>query len=153
MWNHAQAPRPADALASRQLYGITLEDADGHAQSLSQWRGKILVVNFWATWCAPCVAEMPDLDKLQQEYSERNVAIIGIGIENRDRVRQFRDRLGLRMTLLAGGFDSLGLARSFGDDQGVLPYTALLSADGRLLKAHAGALGAGQLRQWLDATQ
>lgn len=145
-------PRSAGTLASEQLYALHLEDADGHTQALSQWKGKSLVVNFWATWCAPCVAEMPELDKVQQQYAGRNVAIIGIGVETRDRVRQFRDRLGLHMTLLAGGYDSLALARAFGDDAGVLPYTALLSADGRLTRTHSGALPAGQLQAWLGPT-
>jgi len=152
-WYRAQLPGPIDAQASRGLYGLTLDDADGHAQSLSQWRGQLLVVNFWATWCAPCVSEMPELDRLQREFSSREVAIIGIGVESQARVRQFRDQLGLHMTLLAGGYDSLSVARSFGDEQGVLPYTALLSADGRLLRTHAGALRPGQLRAWLEGAR
>jgi thiol-disulfide isomerase/thioredoxin len=150
---HAPAPAagPGEEAAGAALYALALEDADGHKQALSQWKGKRLLVNFWATWCTPCVAEMPDLERLQQEFAGRNVAVIGIGIENREKVRQFRDRLGLRMTLLAGGYDSLALARAFGDVQGVLPYTALFSPDGQLLQTQTGALLPGQVRSWLTA--
>ena len=150
-WHRAGAAQTAGARAAKDLYAISLDDADGRAQPLSQWKGKVLVVNFWATWCAPCVAEMPGLEKIQREYADRNVAIVGIGIDDQDRVRQFRDRLGLHMPLLAGGFNSLGLARAFGDNEGVLPYTALISPEGRLLRTHSGALEPGQLREWLSA--
>lgn len=148
-WLRARAAQK-DARAGQGLYAVSFDDADGHAQSLAQWRGKWLVVNFWATWCAPCVAELPDLEKMQQEFAGRNVAVLGIGIEDRERVRQFRDRLGLHMTLLAGGYDALGLARTLGDSQGELPYTALLSVDGQLLQTQTGALRPGQLRNWLS---
>jgi peroxiredoxin len=92
---------------------------------------------------------MQALDRMQQELAARNVSIIGIGIEDQAHVHQFRDRLGLHLPLLAGGYESLALARSFGDYQGVLPYTALLSADGRVLQSQTGALEPGQLQEWL----
>jgi peroxiredoxin len=152
-WMRAH-PTPAEGRAAgEELYSLSLADADGHAQSLSQWRGMFLVVNFWATWCTPCVAEMPELEKTQREFADRRVAIVGIGTEDLSKVRQFRDKMGLHMVLLAGGFDALSLARDFGDVQGVLPYTALFSPEGQLLRAHTGALRPGELRDWLAAAQ
>jgi thiol-disulfide isomerase/thioredoxin len=150
-WWQARSAAAVEATAAAGLYALSLPDADGHPQVLSQWKGKVLVVNFWATWCAPCVAEMPDLDRLQQEYATRNVQVVGIGAEDADTVRAFGKRLGLHLTLLAGGYDALALARSVGDQQGVLPYTALFSSDGQLLQAHSGALAKDELRQWLAA--
>jgi len=147
------ARRNAEASAAERLYATSLADAEGHLQALSQWRGQYLVVNFWATWCAPCVAEMPQLDRLQRQLAGRNVAIVGIGIEGEPQVREFRDRLGLRLTLLAGGYKALSLARDFGDDQGVLPYTVLLSTKGEVLHSRAGALEPGQVQAWLTALQ
>ncbi|HYA75937.1 MAG TPA: TlpA disulfide reductase family protein, partial [Burkholderiaceae bacterium] len=147
------ARRNAEASAAERLYARSFDDAEGHLQALSQWRGQYLVVNFWATWCAPCVAEMPELDRLQRQFAGRNVAIVGIGIEGEQQVREFRDRLGLRLTLLAGGYDALSLARDFGDVQGVLPYTVLLSTKGEVLHSRAGALQSGQMQAWLTDLQ
>ncbi len=146
------APAAAQPPASAGIYGQTLNDAQGQPQSFAQWKGKLLVLNFWATWCAPCVAEMPDLDKAQQEYAGRNVAIVGVGTEDPARVREFGAHIGVHaMRLLAGGYDALVLARSLGDTQGVLPYTVLVSPDGAVLQTQTGPLGPQQLRAWLSA--
>jgi thiol-disulfide isomerase/thioredoxin len=149
----ADAPPRASAPPSgASIYDQTLNDPEGRPQALGQWKGKLLVLNFWATWCAPCVAEMPDLDKAQREYAGRNVAIVGVGTEEPARVREFRDRIGLHeMTLLAGGYDALLLARTLGNTQGVLPYTVLVSADGVVLHTQTGPLAPDQLRTWLAA--
>jgi thiol-disulfide isomerase/thioredoxin len=140
---------PVDSGPVAQLFALRLPDADGREQPLSQWRGRVLVVNFWATWCAPCVAEMPALQKLQAEYGARGVTILGLGTESQAKVQGFRDHHALRLTLLAGGYDALAIARNLGDTQGVLPYTAVFSADGVLLHTQLGALKDGQLRGWL----
>lgn len=145
------ARRNAQASAVEHLYATSLPDAEGRLQALSQWRGRYLVVNFWATWCAPCVAEMPQLDRLQRRYADRDVAIVGIGIESEQQVREFRDRLGLGLTLLAGGYNAVSLARAFGDNQGVLPYTVMLSTKGEILHARTGALQPGELQEWLGS--
>ena len=145
------ATRNSKTSAAERLYAASMHDAQGRSQALSQWQGRYLVVNFWATWCAPCVKEMPELDLVQRQYARRNVSIIGIGIESEDKVRQFRDRLGLELTLLAGGYSALSFARGFGDDQGVLPYTVMLSTKGEVLHTCAGALQSGQLQAWLAA--
>jgi len=147
------ATRSARADAVEHLYGTTLKDADGQPQMLAQWRGRYLVVNFWATWCAPCVAEMPELDRLQRQYEQGKVTIVAIGIEGEQQSRQFRDRLGLHMTLLVGGYEALSLARAFGDDQGVLPYTVMLSTKGEILHSRSGALQPGQLQAWLSSAR
>jgi thiol-disulfide isomerase/thioredoxin len=140
----------AQAAGAADLYAATIADADGKPQPLSRWRGRVLVVNFWATWCAPCVAEMPALDRLQQEYAGRNVAIVGFGTEDAAQVRAFRERLGLHMVLLAGGFDALAIARNLGDQEGVLPYTAVFSTQGELLHTQLGDIAPEKLRAWLD---
>lgn len=150
----ATAPTEAKSAAAQpadSIYDRSISDAEGKPQSLGQWKGKYLVLNFWATWCGPCVAEMPDLEKAQQALASRNVVIVGVGTESAAKVREFRDQHGLHLTLLAGGYDALALARTLGNTQGVLPYTVLVSPDGTVLQTQTGPLQPGQLRGWLPA--
>jgi len=132
-------------------YDLAFPDADGTNQPFAQWKGKVLVVNFWATWCAPCVAEMPELEKMQREFGRRGVVIVGLGTENAAQVRKFRDHQHLSLKLLSGGFDAMSIARNWGDHQGVLPYTAVFSADGKFLHSQVGPIVAARLRGWLNA--
>ncbi len=93
---------------------------------------------------------MPELERVQADFSGRDVAIIGLGTEGSDRVRKFRDQFDLHLALLAGGFGSLAIARNLGDKDGILPYTVLFSRNGVPLHTQAGALRPGQLRSWLE---
>jgi thiol-disulfide isomerase/thioredoxin len=132
-------------------YALAFPDGDGKSQSFAQWKGKVLVVNFWATWCAPCVAEMPELEKLQREFGRRGVVIVGLGAENADKVRTFRERQRIGLPLLAGGYDAMSIARNWGDHQGVLPYTAVFSPGGKFLHSQLGPIVPDRLRTWLNA--
>lgn len=153
------APRRPGAPAVREvapapeaaLYDRVYPDADGHPQALAQWKGRRLLLNFWATWCTPCIAEMPQLDRAQGAATARGAVIVALGTEDPAKVRGYRDKSGLHLPLLAGGYEALELARSLGDTQGVLPYTVLLAPDGRLLRAQSGPLRPGQLEEWLEA--
>jgi thiol-disulfide isomerase/thioredoxin len=143
--------KAAGVPAADTVYGYSFSDPDGKLQALSQWKGKLLVLNFWATWCGPCVAEMPDLEKAQQAFAGQNVVIVALGTESPTRVREFRDQHRLHLNLLAGGYDALTLARGLGNTQGVLPYTVLVSTDGKVLQTQTGPLLPGQLRGWITA--
>jgi thiol-disulfide isomerase/thioredoxin len=147
---HIRGATAPEGVSAADLYARVLPDAQGNPQPLSQWQGKILVVNFWATWCAPCVAEMPALDQVQREFANRNVAIVGLGTEDPQKVRAFREQTGTRVQLLAGGMEAFAIARNLGDVQGVLPYTAVFSRDGAMLHTKLGELPPDQLRSWLQ---
>lgn len=132
-------------------FSLSLPDADGAMRSFGAWKGKALLVNFWATWCAPCVTELPELARLQDKYAARGVVVVAVGTESPERVRLFRDEHHLRLPLLAGGYGALAIARNWGDSAGLLPYTALFSGDGAMLKSKAGAVSTAELESWIEA--
>ena len=127
-------------------------DHQGRRQSVSQWRGKILVVNFWATWCAPCREEMPDFSRLQEKYSTRGVQFLGIAIESREKIAAYAARNAVSYPLLAGGHDAIALGRSLGNSVGGIPYTLVLGKNGEPLLTHTGRLPAAKLDSLLNAS-
>jgi thiol-disulfide isomerase/thioredoxin len=144
--------RPARTAAGvvDAFFAASFADADGRQQPLSQWRGRPLIVNFWATWCPPCVEEMPDLQRIRDTYRDRGVEVIGIGIDNAAKIVGFRRQHGLSLPLLVAGAGGSELSRSFGNTTGALPFTVLISPDGRVLQRHLGQIKPEQLRRWLD---
>jgi thiol-disulfide isomerase/thioredoxin len=150
VWNWRRAaPDTAAGEPAVWLFALKLPDADGIERPLRTWQGKMLVVNFWATWCAPCVEEMPELQKFADEFASRNVAVIGIGVDEADKIRDFRREHGLRIPLLAAGFDGMDIARRLGNPEPVLPYTALVTPDGQLVEEHSGRIQPPELRRWV----
>jgi thiol-disulfide isomerase/thioredoxin len=136
----------------KQFFASDFIDHQGHRQAVSQWRGKILVVNFWATWCAPCREEMPDFSRLQEKYSDRGVQFLGIAIESREKIAVYADRSTVSYPLLAGGHDAVELSRSLGNGVGGIPYTLVLGKSGEPLLSHTGRLPAAKLDALLNAS-
>ncbi len=126
--------------ATQKLMLSTLPDSDGKPQAMSQWRGKVLVVNFWATWCAPCREEIPALMRVQHTYAANGLHIIGIALDNASKVREYAHEMGIDYTLLVGSIDTLDLGKDLGNRAGVLPFTVVLDRSGQLAYAHTGAL-------------
>lgn len=133
-----EAPPPAPAVAA--LYGQTLADAAGKQQALSQWKGKAVLVNFWAPWCAPCVQEMPELDALAQGELGKKVQVIGIGIDSPSNIAEFGGKLKISYPIYVAGMGGTELSRQFGNTAGGLPYTVLIGADGQVRKKYLGRL-------------
>jgi peroxiredoxin len=147
---HRYSTSASDA-ATAALFEQTFSDADGRPQPMKQWQGQLLVLNFWATWCAPCVEEMPELQKVQQDYAERGVAVVGLGIDNTAAIRRFRDEQGISLPLLVAGAGGSEIARQFGNASGALPYTVLIDREGRIVQARLGRIREQELRGWLEA--
>jgi len=136
-------------LSSAALYAANFADADGKPQALRQWQGKITVVNFWATWCPPCREEMPELSRLQDEYRDHGVVVLGISTDDVDKIREFAKEVHVSYPLLAGDMAGMDLAASLGNDKGVLPYTVIIKADGTVAKTYFGRVDQPLLAQTL----
>jgi peroxiredoxin len=148
-WRNQAATTGAEATAT--FFQATFPDTEGRPQPLSQWRGRPLVVNFWATWCPPCVEEMPDLQRVRDAYLDRGVEVIGIGIDSAAKIAAFRDRHRLSLPLLVAGAGGSELNRALGNTGGALSFTVLIGADGRIRERHLGQVKVDQLHRWLEA--
>ncbi len=138
---------PADSpetLALNQLLLQSMPDATGQTQSLAQYKGRPLVVNFWATWCGPCVEEMPELTALQQEIAP--VQILGIGVDSQENIAKFAQKYQIRYPLFVAGTGATDLLRQFGNQAGGLPFTALVGKDGKVKKVYLGRIKFDELR-------
>lgn len=130
----------AGGIAAQSLMSTSLPDLSGKPQPMSQWRGKVLVVNYWATWCVPCREEIPTLMKVEHKYSSNGVKLVGIAIDSVAKVQDFAKDMQIDYTLLIGGLDTLSAVKDLGNHAGVLPFTVVLDRAGKLVYAHAGAV-------------
>lgn len=145
------APEPARPGAVTELMAQSLPDASGKPQRLDQWQGKILVVNFWATWCAPCVKEMPELAALQTELAGKPIQILGIGIDSAANIADFASKYQITYPLIVAGMGGAKITRAFGNQAGGLPYTVIIGRKGELHKTYLGQLDIQELRRDLLA--
>jgi thiol-disulfide isomerase/thioredoxin len=124
----------------RQLRQLTLTTPDGAVHNLSRWQGKVLVVNFWATWCEPCREEIPALMRVQDKTSAKGVQIVGIGIDDAAKINEFVRALHIRYPIAVAGLQAVEITRKLGNAVGGLPYTLVLDRSGGLVASHLGAL-------------
>ncbi len=125
---------------------VALKDSSGRQRKMSEWQGKVLLVNFWATWCPPCVSEMPELVALQNDLASKNLQVIGIGIDSPSNIREFAEKHQITYPLLLGGLEGSDLSRQFGNQSGGLPFTILIGADGSVRKTYMGRLDMEKVR-------
>lgn len=147
-WHGKQDAPPAAAVSA--LTGREFTNIEGRKSALSEYHGKILVVNFWATWCAPCREEIPLFVRLQREYAGKNVQFVGIAIDQTERVRNFAREFGVNYPLLIGGLDAVELSRRLGNTAGVLPFTVLIGRDPQKAVGLVGAITEQRMRERLD---
>lgn len=133
---HANAP----PTATRDFFATSLPDLKNQPQALSQWKGKALLVNFWATWCNPCVKEMPALSALQSENKNPRVQVIGIGIDSATNIQDFSTKYKISYPIYVAGTGGSELLRKLGDSAGGLPFSILIGPDGQIKKTYVGSL-------------
>ncbi len=146
------APPPATvSMIGQPLPPISLPDLDGRPHRLSDYRGRVLL-NFWASWCAPCLAEMPALARAQQKFGEHAPIVVGIAMDEPAHVRAFLAAHPVNYPILIGQITPPSTSLKLGNTRQTLPYSVLIGADGHILATHAGPLSDAQLEQWLDPT-
>lgn len=127
------SPFSSNAPASSEaLFASSFVDAKGAPQTIAQWRGKVLVVNFWASWCPPCMDEMPSLNTFHQQYAAKGAQLVGISAEDIDTLKQFKPQASIGYPLLAGDAQAMPLAQSLGNNRSILPFTAVIDKSGRI---------------------
>jgi thiol-disulfide isomerase/thioredoxin len=138
---------PGQAALAR-FWTLSLATPDGASLPLKALRGRPLLINFWATWCPPCVKEMPELDQFASAHAAQGWQVLGIAVDQLEPVRQFLARSPVRFPVVLAGLEGLQLVRELGNAQGGLPFTVLVGADGKILQRKLGATTAQELRQW-----
>lgn len=126
-------------------------DLQGRPRTLSEWKGTVLVVNFWATWCAPCLEEIPMLMAARKSYASFGVEIVGIGIDLTSKIREFSLKLAIDYPILVAETDALELMRKLGNASAGLPYTVFLDRNAIPVERKLGALKQPELERILGA--
>ncbi|HEX4781660.1 MAG TPA: TlpA disulfide reductase family protein [Usitatibacter sp.] len=150
----ATAPAPrlaAPDIAPSAVFAAGFTDLQGASRSLGQFQGRVLVVNFWATWCAPCREEMPAFSRLQAAWGQRGVQFVGLSSEEPRQVAGFARGLGVTYPLWVGGDDVSELSRRLGNTSGALPHTVVLDPSGRVMAQKVGAYPEAALNAILES--
>jgi thiol-disulfide isomerase/thioredoxin len=134
-----------------KMIDFTLPDLNGKPRHLSEWKGKFLIVNFWATWCPPCRHEIPLFIDAQKEYGKRGLQIIGVAVDKTKDVKNFRDFNFIDYPIVTGQEDAMDIMAQYGDRIGSLPYSVLIDPQGRVIGRKVGAYNKQELHALLDS--
>lgn len=145
-------PEQAPAMTPQQAMSVSMNDLDGAPHTLADWHGKVMLVNFWATWCPPCREEIPLLVKLQAKYAARGLQIVGIATDetSEDSVRTFTRRMLVNYPILMGNEQVEQMVAGLGGDLIGLPYTVLVNRQGQIIRLHPGQLHPGETEKWIS---
>ena len=149
---HAQEETPTTTLkyGGGEMINFTLPDLDGKKQSLNSWRGKVIVLNFWATWCPPCREEIPLFVELQKKHPVDDLQIIGVAIDNKTAVMLYRQTAGINYTILMGNDDTMDLVAQYGNRMASLPYSVIIDRSGSIAVRKLGAFSKLELNSLIE---
>jgi thiol-disulfide isomerase/thioredoxin len=142
--------RSQDSEAATILTDFSLPDLQGKTRWLSEWQGKTIVLNFWATWCTPCREEIPLFIEFQKRYENQGVRIVGVAIDNQAAVADYAKAMRINYPLLLAEEAGLSIMARYGNARGGLPYTVVINRDGEIVSRKLGAYKRKELEALLE---
>ncbi|MBS4095860.1 MAG: TlpA family protein disulfide reductase [Sulfuricella sp.] len=141
------AATAADYPDAGKIFSATFDGLDGKPVALADFKGKPLILNFWATWCAPCRKEIPDLIEVQKQFSGRGLTLIGLAVEEPDKVADFVKEQGINYPVAIGRDKGIWLLQTLGNKAAGLPYTVLIDRAGNIVFTKRGAITRERLEE------
>lgn len=129
---NAQGREAAQVMVKQAAPEFQLNDVDGIKHNSHEWDGKVVILNFWATWCPPCRSETPMFVEMQEKYATTGLQFVGVAIDSPDKVQDFMDTYGINYPMLIGDNDAIEVAKQYGDRYGALPYTVVIDRHGMI---------------------
>jgi thiol-disulfide isomerase/thioredoxin len=145
-----RTPSAAVSNAGGRLQEFSLPDVDGRPRRLAEWRDKILILNFWATWCPPCREEIPLLIAVQQKYAARGVQVVGLALDRAEGVKAYGAGTGINYPLLVHDTEILKIMELYGNRSGALPFSVILDRQGTIVARKLGAFRGSELEKILE---
>ena len=133
-----------------QLDEIKLPGLDGSKQDINQWKGRLVLVNFWATWCPPCLEEIPIFTSMRSKHAAAGFEVVGVSIDDVSKVKQFRDSMKINYPLLDGEKNGMATMVLLGNNIGGLPYSVLFDRDGKAIETKSGPYLEQELNELID---
>ena len=137
---HSEGNKAAQAMVKHIAPEFNLPDIENVMHNSHEWDGKVVFLNFWATWCPPCVKETPAFIELQEHYGASGAQFIGIAIDNKLAVQEFMDTYGVNYPMLIGEDNAIQVAKNYGNRLGALPYTVVINRQGNIHFVHRGEM-------------
>jgi|GEM_PF-204881 len=126
---------------------FSMLDIEGNIRTNTEWDGDVVVLNFWATWCPPCVREIPMFTKVQKEFADKGLQFVGVAVDDPQAVERFMKRVEINYPILVNDVDGITLAKKFGNRIGALPFTAIINRAGDIVFKRPGELHEMQLKR------
>jgi thiol-disulfide isomerase/thioredoxin len=149
LWRQSSTPIEPDA--SGGLWAMRFPRPEGGELEMAGLRGRPLVLNFWATWCPPCVKEMPELDRFHRAWAAAGWRVVGLAVDGPTPVREFLARTPVGYAIGLAGFEGIELGRRLGNERGALPFTVVFDAAGRIVQRKLGETHYDELVAWAKA--
>ena len=138
-------PPAKSQVIGTQRIEFAMVDIDGTTRNIKDWDGQIILLNFWATWCPPCLKEIPDFIEVQQRFQDQGFQIIGIAVDDENDVRKFAAEMEMNYPVMAGEVEAIELSEKYGNSIGGLPYSAIIDKNGKITHTITGELSKDRL--------